>query len=442
MQALGPLLPSSSSVTDTGYAWSGVSRSLFFSVFRTPGREIRNQDVFNAARCVNGFSFFASLSRFALTCICHMFRFPRLLIPRTLEHLVSLAELLVRIYLNDPLACRFIRRHYYFLACDALNRSCWRAHVNEEFYLPLSFTDLVGFRARMEYYPRSLFSSRSEFVVYYCYFLRGFMRLLSDRLARASGLMGSVEDDRSRFGTSRGLTFIMAERARFSRIACYSLSNSTYNWAPDVFDGLGAHTSPLWYRREAQELNTSGVCPFSPSLAECRAIGQVLDKICDRFRSSVLSVLVEDLFRSFYGCGSYNFDVDCLGMPFTVGSIVIRSGMLSFSDCPGFVRWLGVRLPIVHVTVSAFRTPYDCVGAVVPMRNFGGRGYTARTEYDVNGVAVPLDVGDVDEYCLHNRDHITYNSSGPYDEVIHLTDVYTGYPILLQAEDIVPPPRL
>jgi hypothetical protein len=267
------------------------------------------------------------------------------------------------------------------------------------------------------------------------------MRLLSDRLARDSGLMGSAEDDRLRFRTARELAFFMRERDRYHDIACHSLSNSPVNWAPDVFDGLGAHSCPLWYRRKAQVLDISGTSSFVPSLAECRALGQVLDKICLRFRSSVLSILVGDLFESFYGCGAYNFDVDCLGLPFTVGSIVVRSGMLSFSDCPGFVRWLGARLPVVGVSASTFHTPHDFVGAFVPMRHFGGRGYVAHVEYDVNGIAVPLDISSRDEFCFHNRDHITYNSSFPYDEVMCLTNIFNGDPVLLRAEDIVPPPR-
>ena len=91
-----------------------------------------------------------------------------------------------------------------------MNRSRWRAIVDETCCLPLSFTALVGFRARMEYNPRLLFTSSDGFISYYCRFLRGFMRLLSDRLARSSGLMGSADDDKLRFGTSRQLAFVRA----------------------------------------------------------------------------------------------------------------------------------------------------------------------------------------------------------------------------------------
>jgi hypothetical protein len=290
----------------------------------------------------------------------------------------------------------------------------------------------------MEYYPCSLFKFDDPFVSYYCFFLRGFMRLLSDRLARVSGLMGSVGDDALRFGTVRQLEFIMRERSRFHDIARYSLSNSPFDWAPDLFDGLGAHSSLLWYRREAPVLDVFGVRDFSPSLAECRALGHVLDKICGRFRGSVLSAFLEELSGSFYGFCEYHDSLDIyrLGLPYAVESIVLRSGMLSFSDCPGLVCWLGDRLPVVETSSRAFPTDPSFVGAYVPMRNFGEGGYVAHVEYDGAGVVVPMKIVVRGEYCLHNSGRIVYNSSYPYDEVISLTNVYSDDPILFTVKDM------
>ena len=110
MAALGPLLPSTSLVRDTGYSWNNsvVCRSLFFNDFRLPGREFRNEDVFTSAR-VEGFSFFTGLSRYALVCICKMFRVPDLLLSGPLEHLISFSELLVRTYLSTRSTDPFIR---------------------------------------------------------------------------------------------------------------------------------------------------------------------------------------------------------------------------------------------------------------------------------------------------------------------------------------------
>ena len=52
MNALGPLLPSTSVVSDAGYSWqsSTVAESLFFRMFHSPGRVFRNGDVFHGAR--------------------------------------------------------------------------------------------------------------------------------------------------------------------------------------------------------------------------------------------------------------------------------------------------------------------------------------------------------------------------------------------------------
>ena len=445
MSTLGPLLPSTFVGYDAGYSWQSrtVAESSLYHAVHSPGRVFRNGDIFHGAR-LGGFSFFASLSRYALTCICKMFGVPNLLIPEPMEHLISFCELLVRTYLSTSMASPFIRRHYYYLNCDALNRCRWRAVVNETFPLPLSFTSLVGFRARLEYYPRSLFLMRDEFVTFYCSFLRGFMCLLSDRMARASGLMGSCYDD-SLLTASR-LAYLMAERARFYHIARTSLSNSPFVWAPDVFDGLRAHSSLLWYRREAPVLNLFGTCAFVPSIAESRLLGRVLDRMCRRFRGPILSFLLGELSDYFYGFREYSDRFDDytyrLVLPRAIESIVLRSGMLSFVDCPAFIHWLGACLPVVGLSSGVFRTPSRFVGAYVPMINFGEGGHVACLEYDGGGSVVPMEIAVGDQYCLHNGNHILYNGRRPYDEVMDLNNVYSGDPVFLRAEDMdVPYPN-
>ncbi len=74
MSTLGPLLPSTSVGYDAVYSWQSrtVAESSFYNVFHSPGRVFQNGDVFHGAR-LGGFSFFASLPRYALTCICKMF---------------------------------------------------------------------------------------------------------------------------------------------------------------------------------------------------------------------------------------------------------------------------------------------------------------------------------------------------------------------------------
>ena len=64
MNALGPLLPSTSVGLDTGYSWQSttVAESLFYRVFHSPGRVFRSGDIFHGAR-LSGFSVFANLWR-------------------------------------------------------------------------------------------------------------------------------------------------------------------------------------------------------------------------------------------------------------------------------------------------------------------------------------------------------------------------------------------
>jgi hypothetical protein len=269
------------------------------------------------------------------------------------------------------------------------------------------------------------------------------MCLLSDRMARASGLRGSCYDDLSL--TASRLAFLMAERARFHHIARTSLSNSPIDWAPDVFDGFRAHSSLLWYRREAPVLDLFGTCAFVPSLAECRFVGYVLDKMCRRFRGPILSAFLGELSDYFYcfrqyGDDFYNYTYR-LVLPRAVESIVLRSGMLSFADCPAFIHWLGARLPVVGLSSAVFRTPSRFVGAYAPMINFGEGGYVACVEYDGSGNVVPMEISVVGEYCLHNGNHIVYNGRRPSDEVMDLNDVYSGDPVYLRVEDIVVPSR-
>ena len=131
---------------------------------------------------------------------------------------------------------------------------------------------------------------------------------------------------------------------------------------------------------------------FVPSLAGCRDLGRVLDKVCDWFRSSILFAFLGDIFDSFCGFCEYHdsFDAYRLGLLSAAESIVLRSGMLSFVDCPGLICWLGARLPVVELRANGFRTPSDLVGACVPMRNFGEGGYVAHVEYDGDGLVVPV----------------------------------------------------
>jgi hypothetical protein len=187
-------------------------------------------------------------------------------------------------------------------------------------------------------------------------------------------------------------------------------------------------------------LNLLGTCAFVPSLVESRLLGRVLDKMCRRFRGPILSSFLGELSDYFYGFREYSDRFDNytyrLVLPRAIESIVLRSGMLSFVDCPAFVHWLGACLPVVGLSSGVFRTPSRFVGAYVPMINFGEGGYVACLEYDGSGSVVPMEIAVGDQYCLHNGNHILYNGRRPYDEVMDLNNVYCGDPVFLRAEDM------
>ena len=82
--------------------------------------------------------------------------------------------------------------------------------------------------------------------------------------------MGSGEDDA--WMTDVQLSWCAADRALFHDIARFLLSNSPFGWCPDTFAGLGAHLSPLWYRRDAPVLRYIEPT-FVPSDVDCVAIG-------------------------------------------------------------------------------------------------------------------------------------------------------------------------
>ena len=138
---------------------------------------------------INPFRYFARMTRHVLCCICYALGVPRGLVPNDRGMLINYVEVLVRVFANVRFDGGFLRRHYYALLCDATNRARWRFVVEEDFVLPLYFTHLVGYRARMEYYPARLFTDfDGPFQLYYCDFVRGFMAVVADSFARETGL--------------------------------------------------------------------------------------------------------------------------------------------------------------------------------------------------------------------------------------------------------------
>jgi hypothetical protein len=348
-----------------------------------------------------------------------------------LDHLIGFAEVLVLNYSGNFASRDFIRNHYYWLQCDALNRCRWRAAVREDFQLPVYFSEMVGFRARFDYYPSSLFEMCSEYQVYYCYFVRSFMRLVADRQARIDGIMASAEDD-ARL-TDVQLSWFAADRALFHNIARFSLSNSPAGWCPDTFAGLGAHLSPLWYRRDAPVLRYIE-STFAPSDVDSVAIGLLLRSICRRFPRLFLDSFLDGLFPSFIRFLESHADADDyrseLGMPFAVEILVLRSGMLSFEDHGGLVRWLGACLPTFGPGVSCFSTPSDFPGVTVPMRNFGSGGHKPHVCRDSDGVVLVSTVASRGEYYVYGNRSIHYRKH-PGDERVYFSDIYSGARIVL-----------
>ena len=412
-------------------ALPNVRDSRFSDLRRVAGSAISDFDLFSCYRGLRGFSYLARLSRYALICLCKAFAVPDLLLLIPLDHLIGFAEVLILNYSGNFASRDFIRNHYYWLHCDALNRCRWRAAVREDFQLPVYFSEMVGFRARFDYYPSRLFEMSSEYQVYYCYFVRGFMRLVADRQARIDGIMASVEDD-ARL-TDVQLSWFAADRALFHNIARFSLSNSPSGWCPDTFAGLGAHLSPLWYRRDAPILRYIEPT-FVPSDVDCVAIGVLLRSICLRFPCLSLGAFLDGLLPSFITFLETHGDADDFrsqfGLPFAVEILVLRSGMLSFEDHGGLVRWLGACLPTFGPGVSCFSTPSDFPGVTVPMRNFGSGGHKAHVSRDSDGVVLVSSVASRGEHYVYGNRSIHYRSY-PGDERVYFSDIYSGARIVL-----------
>jgi len=429
MQSISSIPPS---VYVTALAGHGVLTlpdvrdSLFSGFPRSVGRVILDDDLFTIVRGPGGFSFLATLSRYALICICKIFAVPDAFLLTTLDHLINFAEVLILNYSGTPASGDFVRSHYYWLYCDALNRCRWRAAVQEDFQLPVYFSEMVGYRARFDYYPSRLFEMCSEYQVYYCYFLRGFMRFVADRKARKDGLMASAEDDA--WMTAVQLSWCAADRALFHDVARLSLSISPFGWCPDTFAGLGAHLSPFWYRRDAPVLRY--IRPtFVASDADCSAIGLVLRDICWRNDDLSLDGFLDGLLPLFIDFLETHGDADDyrlqLGLPFAAEILVLRSGMLSFEDHGGLVRWLGACLPTFGPGVTCFSTPPAFPGATVPMRNFGDGGHVAAIRRNPSGVISLSPVVARGEFYLYGNSHIRYRSY-PCDERVFVTDIYSG----------------
>ena len=267
---------------------------------------------------INPFRHFARMTRHVLCCICYALGVPRGLVPNDRGMLINYVEVLVRVFANVRFDGDFLRRHYYALLCDATNRARWRFVVEEDFVLPLYFTHLVGYRARMEYYPARLFTDfDGPFQLYYCDFVRGFMAVVADSFARETGLMGSVEDDAVRFGDH--VHHVNVTRLEFFDLARCSLDGAPPGWCPDVFDGLGAHRDAEWFRRDAPVFVVHGGL-FVPSLAGCRLVGQFIDDVCRRFAGLFRYAFFDALLVGFLNFleGAQDRDRYCIGrgLPF------------------------------------------------------------------------------------------------------------------------------
>jgi hypothetical protein len=238
--------------------------------------------------------------------------------------------------------------------------------------------------------------------------------------------MGSAEDDAARFlcGPPDQIRRNIHDCARLS------WDGSCHGWCPDVFDGLGAHEHPMWYRRVAPAViyDDGG---YDPSVNECCFVGLFIADICRRFPGlfrypSFDALLVgflnfledgEDRDSYFLGCG----------LPSSVELLVLRSGML-LADHWGFVRWICASLLFVGVSAGEFVTPPAFIGANLPMQNFG------------NGGRVPVielcNAGLVRQMWLEGRDavrfrygHLVYGIHPFVGEVVELTDIFTGEPV-------------
>ena len=121
-------------------------------------------------------------------------------------------------------------------------------------------------------------------------------------------------------------------------------------------------------------------------------------------------------------------------MHFAVEILVLRSGMLSFEDHRGLVRWLGACLPTFGPGVSRFATSPAFPGATVPMRNFGDGGHSAHVLRSPRGVVSLLPAVARGEHYLYDNRYIRYRSH-PCDEQVFVADIYTGALVDIPLED-------
>ena len=136
-----------------------VRRSVFWGLPSLQNPVLRNSIfvMIPGNRDINSFRSFAQMSRHFLCCICCALGVPDGLVPIDRGILINYVEVLVRMFFDLHFNGAWLRRHYYALLCDATNRARWRFVVEEDFSLPLYFSRLVGYRARMEDYPSRLF---------------------------------------------------------------------------------------------------------------------------------------------------------------------------------------------------------------------------------------------------------------------------------------------
>jgi hypothetical protein len=410
-------------------------RSAFYGLVVNPGRVIDERIFVDEPGngYLTSFRYSVGLSDFALDSICSCLDVPRGLVPRSRGFLINFVELLVRVMADIRFGRGFLRSHYYYLLCDSRNRAHWRFVVEEDARLPVTFTQMVGFRACLQYYPARLFALyREGFQVFYCSFVRGFMRLVADSFARETGLMGSEEADAARFGTS--LSFLSSVRRDFHNLARCSLNGSPFDWCPDVFDGLGAHASPDWFRRDFSVVGFLGA-GYLPSVGECVFVGSFVRTICRRFPGLHLYPLFAALLSSFSRFLEDFGDRDeyLVGgsMSFQVETLVLRSGMLSLWEHWGFLRWLGSSLPRVGVSAGPFVTPPDFVGADLSMQNFGGGGHVAIVERSL-GMVRPMVVNGFDVFGFRYGS-LFYSTFSLNDEDITLVNLFTGNPVVLDS---------
>jgi hypothetical protein len=405
-----------------------VRRSVFWALPGIQNAVLRNSIfvMVPGNRRINSFRSFARMSRHFLCCICCALGVPDGLVPIDRGILINYVEVLVRVFADLHFNGAWMNRHYYALLCDATNRARWRFVVEEDFSLPLYFSRLVGYRARMEDYPSRLFTGFGDhFAVYYCGFVRRFLVVVADSFARETGLMGSVEDDTIRFGVHSHP--VSAARLEFFDLARLSLDGAPPGWCPDVFEGLGAHRSADWFRRGPPVLDFRDGA-YVLSLAECRFVGRYLDGACRRFAGFFRYAFFESLLGGFLNFleGSRDRDRYCIsrGLPFLIEILVLRSGML-LGDHWGFVWWIGACLPQVGVVVDLFPTPPAFIGANLPMQNFGGGGHVATIVLDDAGAVLPMDVGGQEEVGF-GVGLLEYPLLECLGEVVLLTNVFTG----------------